>query len=153
MASVVNDLKLYGFLNLLAEVTIAFHPDGEGGDETFLLWESVLKSIQENSLDFGQCLLDFLKLTGFAMNFSTCLECKSTLFSTPIVFDPERGGVLCGACVSHKVVSQWQIREEHNTEKLCSDDVVRVLCLAIERQLQRPLKSYAFLKAFLQQAA
>jgi DNA repair protein RecO (recombination protein O) len=141
-----QDINKLMYSSYITELTASFGVENDpGAKEVYSLLYDTLDSINNSNnkieilISVIKFQLKFMQITGFGIEFETCLSCQKELKSENIYFSLKNGGVFCEKCINNNdnlIKLHFKIRDflvsllntdlnKHNeyeklaTEKIC----------------------------------
>ena len=103
-----QNIEAYYCAIVVAEVLAICEPDEQPNAQVFLLALKTLKLLLEQKNDsvmlLCKFLMNYIKLSGYGLNFEICNVCKSRLDERQTYFDRQRSEVVCVACKTNDAI-------------------------------------------------
>lgn len=117
--NITGDEQKFGYASASLEFVNLFLPDGEANQQVYFILKKYLRLLDKaTQKDFRREILHFWYLlcifAGYAPALGHCVECGGDITGDSLMFDPERGGLLCAKCVDDRMT----IRLERGTVRV-----------------------------------
>ncbi|HEY4716420.1 MAG TPA: DNA repair protein RecO [bacterium] len=102
---IYSDVEAFVFSQYSLELIYKLLPEGEENQKIFdylLIFHNRLNSKKFNELTVRTFEAGLLSFLGYRPLISHCGKCKKELIEEKVIFDPEKGQVLCSGCYTEK---------------------------------------------------
>jgi len=108
---IIGDENRFGFASAAMEFVNLYMPEGEANPQVYFLLKRYLRLLDRSSQqNFRRELLHFWYLLtifcGYAPELERCGDCGNAITTDKIMFDPQRGGVICDSCIGDELALQ-----------------------------------------------
>jgi len=107
-SKITADEHKFGYASAALEFVNMFLPEDERNQQVYFILKKTLRVLDKSTAkDFRGELLHFWYLLcifcGYAPEMGNCVECGKEIADATLLFDPERGGIVCKECVKDRL--------------------------------------------------
>lgn len=135
-AQIIADENRFGFASAAMEFVNLYLPEGESQPQVYFLLKRYLRLLDKSSQqNFRRELLHFWYLLtifcGYAPELEHCCECGKPIAADKLMFDPQRGGVICDSCIGSELALQLDRATVLALKKLAGTNIADTAKIAL----------------------